>query len=712
MRRDSRTRVRRRRLVVVLAVGTLLIATPVVAAQKRGFKEATTVTVVEVPVQVTLRGEPLRELTRDDFELLDNRKVQEILDFDRIDLSSIREISDDLPIAARRHFLVLFDLAFSRPEAASRARQAVAKLLLEDLHPTDLVAVATYTQARGPQMVLGFTSDRNQIRHAITTLGLVTPGERIGDALGLVIGDISADPPDSVDLAEVSGGPAGIAELIAQQARDIQVFQGKVARDQKKNQVLALISSLEVIARMMDSVQGRKHVLFLSEGFDSSVLVGIQGVTREDQERIAELSQAAQDGESWRVDTEERFGSSQALSAVNSMVEAFRRANCTIQAIDIGRLVAGRHNPNREGLFTMAKDTGGELYSGYNDLGEAMSAMLTRTSVTYVLAFQPKKLKLDGKYHRLKVRLKNGAKGVQIVHRPGYYPPKPYAELSPIERRLQGAEQLLGGPVGGAFETATLAAAFEIPGQRAYVPVLVEIDGASLADKAQGGVVALEIHAYALDERGSVRDFFARKLGLDLNGVDAAVRQKGFKYWGHFDLDSGEYRLRVLVRDDRTGSSAVAAGRFTVLSSDRRQPALLPPFFPEPFDRWIWGREEESERRPGARHPFQYDNEPFFPAARPEVRAERPARVSLMAYNLGAGALAVDCKVLDGAGQEMRAGSRLSLVRDVQGGAGLSRLPATFEVGKLEPGDYLLWVTVKNLSTGEEQTSSIPIRVV
>ena len=66
---------------------------------------------------------------------------------------------------------------------------------------------------------------------------------------------------------------------------------------------------------------------------------------------------------------------------------------------------------------------------GYFTVVIVFFLMLTRTSVTYVLAFQPKKLKLDDKYHRLKVRLKNGAKGARIVHRPGYYPPKPYAEL-------------------------------------------------------------------------------------------------------------------------------------------------------------------------------------------------------------------------------------------------------------------------------------------
>ena len=49
---------------------------------------------------------------------------------------------------------------------------------------------------------------------------------------------------------------------------------------------------------------------------------------------------------------------------------------------------------------------GGELYDNFNNLGEAMGQMLDRTSVTYLLAFQPKNLKFDGKYRKLKIKLK------------------------------------------------------------------------------------------------------------------------------------------------------------------------------------------------------------------------------------------------------------------------------------------------------------------
>ena len=75
------------------------------------------------------------------------------------------------------------------------------------------------------------------------------------------------------------------------------------------------------------------------------------------------------------------------------MLEELRRADATVHAVDIGGLRAGPENTTRakgeDSLFMMADGTGGELYRNFNDLGGVMEQMLDRTSVTYVLVFQP-----------------------------------------------------------------------------------------------------------------------------------------------------------------------------------------------------------------------------------------------------------------------------------------------------------------------------------
>ena len=78
-----------------------------------------------------------------------------------------------------------------------------------------------------------------------------------------------------------------------------------------------------------------------------------------------------------------------------------------------------------------------------------MGEMLDRTSVTYVLSFQPDKVKPDGAYHKLRVELKNAPRGTRVVHRAGYYAPKPYAQLNPLEKLLEAASQADGRRGGG-----------------------------------------------------------------------------------------------------------------------------------------------------------------------------------------------------------------------------------------------------------------------
>jgi VWFA-related protein len=129
------------------------------------FSGTTDVTVVEVPVQVVKDGEPVRGLTAADFEVFDGRKKVPITGFEVLDLSATQASAAQaaqIPISARRHFLMLFDLSFSEPSALSKARRAAADVVTS-LHPADLVAVATYSQLQGPQLVLGFTPDRQQI---------------------------------------------------------------------------------------------------------------------------------------------------------------------------------------------------------------------------------------------------------------------------------------------------------------------------------------------------------------------------------------------------------------------------------------------------------------------------------------------------------------------------------------------------------------------
>src|SRR5436309_2224038 len=148
---------------------------PPIPPARPAFSAATQVLSIEVPVQVVRDGEPVRGLQAGDFQVWEGRRKLPLTGFEVLDLAAagpaVTGRAAGVPAAARRHFLFLFDLAFSDPKSVVRARQAAAGLLSQ-LQPTDLVAVATYSAVRGPQLVLGYTADRRQIGTALTSLGL------------------------------------------------------------------------------------------------------------------------------------------------------------------------------------------------------------------------------------------------------------------------------------------------------------------------------------------------------------------------------------------------------------------------------------------------------------------------------------------------------------------------------------------------------------
>ena len=120
----------------------LLVSDPS-GAQDVRQDDVTDVVVIEVPVQVTKDGKPVRGLTPDQFEIRDGRKQRNLTGFDAYDLSGSRVESGPMaplfPAAARRRFLFFFDLSLSAPDSIIRARDAAKELVSTGLDPSDLV---------------------------------------------------------------------------------------------------------------------------------------------------------------------------------------------------------------------------------------------------------------------------------------------------------------------------------------------------------------------------------------------------------------------------------------------------------------------------------------------------------------------------------------------------------------------------------------------
>lgn len=719
----------------LLASLLVLAAAAAFPARPQTFEGAAQVVSVEVPVNVVTRdGQPVRGLTADDFEIYDGSERQKVASFEVVDLKTLNKdagappspgtpaaapVPDDLRPAARRHFLLLFDLSFSTPTSILKARLAARDFVLNSLAPTDLAAVATYSLQTGPKLIVTFTPDRVQLARAVETLGYHQSFDSRGSSQEPL--SFLVESPDSAVLSQSVGHTESAVRSQIDQAlydylQSVALTAEKQERDFQMGRINAYTRALGQMAKTLSAVQGRKQVLFFSEGFDSRLLVGRETTDKEseqDAERVL-------GGQSYYVDNDQRYGNTGLQESVRKMLEVFRRADCVIQAVDIGGLRAGadqQARPSGEAaLFYMANETGGELFKDANNLRDPLDKVLEQTSVTYLLTFERSDLKTDGAYHRLRVKAKQLPAGARLTYREGYFAPRPFKDFDPVERNLLASDEIASAAPRRDLDLNVLAAPFRAAVGQAYVPVIIEAGGKSLLAGTTGKEKKLnvEIYAYVSDEKGRMLDYFNRRVGLSLDKGKAreSLAEGGVKYYGHFDLEPGTYHVRVLVRNADSGRTGVETVVVTVPAYND-QPVLLPPFFMEERRKWLLVREQPADgsQQGTVVYPFTVGGEPYVPAARPVLEGAKPARLCLVGYNLGKGALAVKGEVLTADGKASANGRLSGVERTATGIQGFDKLTATFDPAGLSAGRYVLQVAVTD-PAGRRQTNSLPFQVI
>ena len=721
------------RLLPVLLL--LLVAAAPAPSRKptEVFEGASHVVAVEVPVNVVGRdGAPVQGLKAEDFEVYDGSERQKVSSFEVIDLKNVRaaganesaapgaasgRAAEDMPSGIRRRFLFLFDLSFSSPTSILKARLAARDFALHSLHPADLAAVATYSMESGPKLVITFTPDRAQLARAIDTLGFrQVLDTRVSDPLRFMVdtpasaaSEASQNITDSLDLKSQKD------QAILDYLKTISYVSERSERSFEVSRIAGYSRALGEMAKALNSVKGRKHVLYFSEGFDSRLLLGRQTTDKETEDDNVNIMF----GQTWMVDNDSRYGNTGLQGNLQRMLEEFRRADCVIEAVDIGGLRAGADQNSRpsgqEGLFYIANETGGELFKDANNLREPLEKVLERTSVTYLLTFERSDLKLDGSYHKLRVKATNLPAGARLAYRAGYYAPRPFKDLDPLEKNLLASDGIASASPKRDIDLNVLAAPFRATAALSYVPVIVEIGGRSLLDGQTGSKLNLELYSYVSDSEGQMKDFFSRRVDLDLGKEQGrqAMLDGGVKYYGHFDLPPGIYHVRVLARNADTGRTGVQTARVEVPAYGQTQPVLLPPFFMEDRQKWLLVRENSHEgQQASVIYPFTVEGQPYVPSARPTLHGESTAKLCLVAYNLGKGDVSVQGQVVAADGKSSVSGHLSKVQRTATGIQGLDKLLATFDSTGLNAGNYVLQVAVTDPKTGVRHASSLPFQVI
>ena len=669
------------------------------AAAVAQVKETIHVNYVEVPVTVLDRnGDPVRGLSKDRFELIDQGRVQPIVSFDTIDFTSPESLKKTslLNPFVRRNFLLLFDLSFSSPLGRAKAQEAAQNFIARGLKRHDLAAVGTIDVDRGFRMLTAFTTDRNLLAAAIGNPVNFRSSDplQIAGRLGFELSQQSTQQQASRSDKEVNQEDVN-SEIVREQTRLNEAFnRGRIDRE---------VKLLGALARTLRVLPGRKQVVFFSEGFDPRLIQGRD--VRATTEAMDEVNQA-QNGEVWKIDTDLRYGNATSLTLIDEMAKICRASDVVLHAVDIqgvrvdNNVEKGAIINSNAGLFLLSRPTSGEVFRNSNDLSADLDRMLRHQEVVYVLGFQPQ-ITAPGKFHELKVRVKD-ISGARVFHRTGYY--ERGMETS-VERTLTAAQVILNDVPQDDISVAALAAPFPTKANP-QVPVILEINGGDLVRDAKSSIINVEIYLYAFDDDGIVRDRMFQIVGLDLAKIGDKLRQSGIKYYGTLSLPEGKYAIKTLVRVRETERKGFARTEIVVPSAS--DVAVLPPFFFEEPGKWLMVK-GGSHDTTSAGYPFQINGEPFIPSAAVRVRSGEPRQFALFVYNATPEELAWETSVRGAKGESRQVNPKM--LQEMHS-SDVTKLTFQYAPDDDDDGPERFDVTIHKKGSSDERKASVPLTVL
>jgi len=300
------------------------------------------VELVQIQVQVEdSAGGFVSGLSPSDFRLRVDGKPRDVAIAYEVDLRGNRDVNLEpdpaMPPAAWRQFLLFFDLSYTTPRGILAARDAAYEFVSSEVHPNDLISVATFNLVSGLQMLCPFTLDRAQALDAVNMMGLKR-AMSISDPAGFaftptlnLIESLRREPggPDAG-----AGGPGGAGAEVYETLREI--FQEAARSDFRRyrEEVGGYVDQLALLGDTLRAVRGRKHVIFFSSGFSDDVLTG---QSLDDFVRDSELVQQNRMAE---VNPEDRFGSADLRASMEVALDALRSADAVIHTVDTAGLSA------------------------------------------------------------------------------------------------------------------------------------------------------------------------------------------------------------------------------------------------------------------------------------------------------------------------------------------------------------------------------------
>ena len=367
---------------------------------------------VDVIVTDSKTGQPVSDLTQDDFEVVEDNAPQVVETFKLIELDggvrealdgparAIRNDSDEELEAARddvRLFAIFLDDYHVRRGASVSVREPIVRFIETQLGPSDMLGVMYPLQATSS---VRMTRDHG----------------RVIQSLGRFVGRKYDYTPVNRLEEQYANYPAEEVERIRNQV-SFGALRG-------------------LISHMGSLKEGRKALILVSEGYSDTLppqlrdpnaaMPGLDNPNRDNA--AAGRNDAAEDTRSF-------FAGSSLQLWMRDVWDLANKNNVAIYAVDPRGLPTSEFdlsqpavslevdrqylNATMDTLRVLAEQTDGRAIVNRNDLAGGMRQIVRDTSAYYLLGYNSTRASSDGKFHEIKVRVKR--QGVQVRARRGYW---------------------------------------------------------------------------------------------------------------------------------------------------------------------------------------------------------------------------------------------------------------------------------------------------
>lgn len=468
-------------------------------------------------------GNPVHDLKKEDFTLLDQGERQQISLFSLENSIAPPSSSPDVSLAASANFfsnhvqsgpsgansvtVILIDTVNTAFKDLPYVRSQVIAFL-QKLQPQDQVALYLLTPAK-LYTLHDFTNDSQTLLRLLGEKNKATAAPGGPRTPALDAGDVRARKLLSDAFVEAN-----------------RFYQGG------RGVIEATNLGLRQIASNVVNIPGRKNLIWISGGFPVAMSFDSASKTRADYPD---------------------FNATLSITA-----KILGDADVAVYPVDARGLVAptggdGAIISTSDSMLSIASGTGGHAFYNTNDITGSIRKAIDDSRVSYLLGYYPTNETWNGSFRAITLRVSRP--GVHLRYRTGYY-----SDLQTAENELAHS-RLIKDAIRSPLQLINLGLEVQAEpvtsGSGREMKVDVRVAGNQMRFEKHGDRWRdiVDVVWVGMSSDGRVLDSDGDIVGLrpGQNGYDE-IQQKGFSFTEHVHLGNQAVEMRLVVRDRGSGA--------------------------------------------------------------------------------------------------------------------------------------------------------------